>query len=221
MIGGNRRAGIVFVSMAVPAFVLAVLAKENAVTLPIFVLMYEYMFLRGQPRINGKRAAQVVAAGVLVVLIAWAIRPSAFSFLVDGYARREFTMDERVLTEFRIVVRYFTLILFPHPSRLNLDYNYDVSTGLLSPPETLLCLSLLVGALIYALLTSRKDPLISFCILWFLGNNVIESSVLPLELVFEHRMYLPSVGILIMVVVLLFRLVDRHTARLAVSEDTA
>ncbi|NIR95490.1 MAG: tetratricopeptide repeat protein, partial [Gammaproteobacteria bacterium] len=44
---------------------------------------------------------------------------------------------------------------------------------------------------------------------WFLGNLVIESSVIGLELVFEHRLYLPSM-FMILAAVMLFSRYVRH-----------
>jgi tetratricopeptide (TPR) repeat protein len=52
----------------------------------------------------------------------------------------------------------------------------------------------------------KRNRLVSFAILWFFGNLVIESSIIPLELVFEHRLYLPSMGLITLVTALCFSL---------------
>jgi Flp pilus assembly protein TadD len=67
---------------------------------------------------------------------------------------------------------------------------------------------MIVGLFVAAVLMTKRDPLISFGILWFFGNLVIESSILGLELVFEHRNYLPS-----MLVVLCFTAVVLRLSR--------
>jgi tetratricopeptide (TPR) repeat protein len=46
---------------------------------------------------------------------------------------------------------------------------------------------------VLALIRAKKDPLLSFVILWYFGNLLIESSVIGLELIFEHRVYLPAI----------------------------
>jgi Tfp pilus assembly protein PilF len=58
-----------------------------------------------------------------------------------------------------------------------------------------------------AILTAKREPLLSYAILWFFGNLVIESSVIGLELVFEHRNYLPSMFAILAMVALVFQYV--------------
>jgi hypothetical protein len=103
-------------------------------------------------------------------------------------------MSERVLTQFRIILYYVTLLLYPHPSRLNLDYDFPISKTILDPPTTLISMLIVAGLIGYSIWTAKKRPMISFCILWYFGNLVIESSIFPLEMVYEHRLYLPAVG---------------------------
>ena len=47
----------------------------------------------------------------------------------------------------------------------------------------------------------------SFGILWFLGNLIIESSVVGLEIIFDHRTYLPSMFVIFLAVLLVHRYV--------------
>jgi hypothetical protein len=103
-------------------------------------------------------------------------------------------MSERVLTQSRIVLYYLTLLAFPHPSRLNLDYDFPISKTILDPPTTLISILIIAGLIGYGIWIAKKKPVLSFFILWYFGNLVIESSIFPLEMVYEHRLYLPSVG---------------------------
>ncbi|MCP4622451.1 MAG: hypothetical protein GY850_02855, partial [bacterium] len=50
----------------------------------------------------------------------------------------------------------------------------------------------IAGLIALGILLARKQRLISFCIFWFLGNLVIESSIFPIAIIFEHCVYLPS-----------------------------
>ena len=63
----------------------------------------------------------------------------------------------------------------------------------------------IIALLAIAIMIARKEPLISFCIIWFFGNLAIESSVIGLELVFEHRNYLPTMFGILAIVALVFR----------------
>ena len=56
--------------------------------------------------------------------------------------------------------------------------------------------------------------MISFCILWYFGNLVIESSIFPLEMVYEHRLYLPAVGPFILFSLFVVRGVEKFKYKL-------
>jgi tetratricopeptide (TPR) repeat protein len=66
---------------------------------------------------------------------------------------------------------------------------------------------IITASIVLAILTAKREPLLSYGILWFFGNLVIESSVVGLELVFEHRNYLPSMLLILAMVALVFRYV--------------
>ena len=118
-------------------------------------------------------------------------------------------MSERVLTQFRIVLYYLTLLIYPHPSRLNLDYDFPVSKSILDPATTLISMVVVLGLIGYSIWIAKKRPVLSFCILWYFGNLVIESSIFPLEMVFEHRLYLPSIGPFILFALLVVRGIEK------------
>jgi len=179
------------------SYLLGVFSKENVAILPLFVALYEFYFFQNldlSPR--GKKILLALIAILLVLgifgFIIWGKR--YINVIIEGYAYRTFTMSERVLTQFRIVLYYVTLLLYPHPSRLNLDYDFPLSKTILDPPTTLISILIVAGLIGYSIWTAKKRPVISFCILWYFGNLVIESSIFPLEMVYEHRLYLPAVG---------------------------
>jgi hypothetical protein len=106
-----------------------------------------------------------------------------------------------------------TLLIYPHPSRLNLDYDFPISRTILDPPTTLIAIVVVLGLVGYSLWVAKKRPLLSFCILWYFGNLVIESSIFPLEMVFEHRLYLPSIGPFLLFGLLVVKGIERWKER--------
>ncbi|MBU1628370.1 hypothetical protein KKB18_13460, partial [bacterium] len=146
------------------------------------------------------------AAIVLIMLVPLFAKP--WHDIMAGYADRHFTLSERLLTELRIVVFYISLLVLPLPGRMNLDHDFSVSTSLLSPVSTLLSLLILVGILGLGVRLLKRQPLFSFGIFWFFLNLTVESSVIPLELIFEHRLYLPSVGFFVALMAMLDRLLS-------------
>jgi tetratricopeptide (TPR) repeat protein len=125
-------------------------------------------------------------------LIVWGRR--YFNEIVEGYKIRDFTLPQRVLTQFRVVLYYLTLLIYPRPSRFNLDYDFPTSKTIFDPPTTLMSILVVTGLIGYSIWRAKKRPLISFSILWYFGNLIIESSIFPLEMVFEHRLYIPAIG---------------------------
>ncbi len=175
--------------------ILATASKQNAVMLPIMLFAYDLFFIR---QTDWRKDAQKILislclAGVAVSFAGWLLTGgNIISIILSGYADWDFTLTERLLTEVRVIFHYLSLLILPIPSRLRLDYDYEISTGLLTPPQTLLSIIALLGLVYLIVIFYRRNRLISFGILWFLGNLVIESTVIPLDLVFEHRLYLPS-----------------------------
>ncbi|MHB8809616.1 MAG: tetratricopeptide repeat protein [Desulfobulbaceae bacterium] len=173
---------------------LALGSKEIAVTLPLFVLIYEWFFVQDLRRkwlADNKKYLMSVGIFLLVIPLLF-LGDKPWSVLAGGYATRDFSLAERVLTEFRVVLFYLGLLAFPHPGRLSIEHEFVLSTSLVSPVTTLPAIAAVIMLLALAVAMAPKYRLESFCILWFLGNHLVEGSVLPLELVFEHRNYLPS-----------------------------
>jgi tetratricopeptide (TPR) repeat protein len=142
---------------------------------------------------------------LLVVIALIYLNKDPLDRILSAYSHREFTLTQRVLTELRVVMFYISLLLWPQPSRLNLDHDFVLSRSLTDPLTTLGSLIAIVALIGLAVVTAKREPLLSYGILWFLGNLVIESSVIGLELVFEHRNYLPSMFAILAVTSLVWR----------------
>jgi len=204
---GMRKKYLYFIGCMVSG-ILALGSKEIAATLPFFILLYEWFFLQDLSVTWLKKnllpiIAVMIFLGALVFFyLGWDL----VSWIQNGYSFRDFTLTQRVLTEFRVVVFYISQVFLPHPSRLNLEHHFILSNSLVDPISTLLSMLLLLFLFLAAIILARKERLISYSIFWFLGNLVIESSVIGLEIIFEHRTYLPSMLLVLAVVVLIDRL---------------
>jgi tetratricopeptide (TPR) repeat protein len=208
-LAGGKKMKVILFGGCVLAGALSLGSKEIAATLPLFILLYEWYFIQDLDGHWVRRNAVVFVAILgLIAVVAWLyLGGQPLAFILNGYAIRDFTLTERVLTEFRVVFFYLSLFFFPHPARLNLDHDFPLSHSLLDPFTTVLAIGAVIGLVGLAIWLARRERLLSFCILWFLGNLVIESSVIGLEIVFEHRMYLPSMMLVLMLAVLACRYV--------------
>lgn len=197
LIGGSLMAGA-----------LAVGSKEIAVTLPVFILLYEWYFLEDLDRHWLRRRALPVALAVALIMLLGLVLLNGHpvEYILSSYQGRSFTLIERQLTEPRILFFYLGLLALPLPSRLSLDHDFPLSTSLLQPPGTLAALVGIMLLVALSLWSARRQRLLSFAILWLLGNLVIESSLVALELLFEHRLYLPSMMLFVVMVMGLDRL---------------
>lgn len=203
----NSRCRIILYSCCVLSGFLALGSKEISVTLPLFIILYEWYFFQDLS-LSWLKRSLLPFAGVLIFLVLvvfWYTGTHPLQRILSGYGGREFTLSQRLLTEFRVVIFYIGLLMFPHPSRLNLDHDFPLSLSLFHPLSTFFSIAGVIGLLGLALYLARRDRLISFCILWFLGNLVVESSIIALEIIFEHRTYLPSMMLALMVVLWVHR----------------
>ena len=197
---GSGRPNALFYAGTVAAGILAVGSKENAATLPLILLLIDWLLIRDKaPWLNRSVAATSLLLLLRFLAVSFYFLGSNFLAMMESdYERRGITLVERLLTETRVVVFYMSLLVYPHPSRLRLDYDFSLSRSLLSPPTTLLSLIVIFAAVGVALYRWRKNRFLSFAILWFFGNLIIESSFVPLDLVYEHRLYIPSMAPLLL-----------------------
>jgi tetratricopeptide (TPR) repeat protein len=185
--GGLR--WLLFISCGV-AGLAGFFSKENVAMLPISLLAVEIYLL--QPPDTKlppwqKRAAILVAC----LFFFWGTYKLTAGGLLSGYERRSFTLVERLLTQPRILIFYLSLWAYPTGSRLMLLHDPILSTGLLNPWTTLPALVMMGGGVWFSITMRRRFPLACFSLAFFLLNHLIESSILPLELIYEHRNYLP------------------------------
>ena len=174
--------------------IMALLSKQNTAILPIVILLYEWHFFQNRdPAWLKNKGTWFLFLIPLLILISFVyLGNDPLGRILAGYADKPFTLGQRLLSEGRVIIYYISLLAFPHPDRLILDYDFPASTGLTSPATTLAALAALAAMLIGAW-RMRQNRLASFAVLWFLVTLVVESSVIGLALIFEHRTYLPSV----------------------------
>lgn len=218
---GKRR---LFYTGCIVAGLLAAGTKEIAATLPIFIFLYEWYFFQELDGRWLRRRLPLLcgaAAAAVVIGMAYLGFGNPVERIFSAYDGAGLSVGQRLLTQLRVVVFYISLLFWPAASRLNLDHHTAASLSLLEPITTLFSLLLLAAIALAAILLARREPLGSFAILWFLGNLVIESSVIRLELVFEHRTYLPSVFPVMAVAALGARLVRARKAGIALAAVAA
>ncbi len=194
--------------------------KENTLTLPLIILLYDlFLINRFKVHFSRDQTLMILALlGILSVGFAWILHlyegPSGLAGLLSAqYGKEEMDSSLRMMTEWRVMILYMTLLLLPLPARMNLDYDFPFSKSLFDPFTTFLSLLAILSLLVFSILKAKKYPLISFSILWFFINLAIESTFIKLDLVFEHRLYLSSVMFFLLFVNGVYLLGARFQAR--------
>jgi tetratricopeptide (TPR) repeat protein len=198
--------------------VLATLSKESGALFPLYLLLTESLLFKfknadGKFYLGTSVSFSLFVIVPLIALIVWLLLNP--SFILGGYATRDFTFSERVFTESRVITTYLSLIIAPSISELGLFHDdLELSRGLYDPPATLASILFLASLVALALYTARRVPLLSYGLLWFFIGHLLESTVYPLEIMHEHRNYLASYGIILPIVVVLFSVFDRFQMKM-------
>ncbi len=182
---------------------LALLSKETGILLPLYALVIELtVYASTKFHSHNRRVLLAILCAPLIALVTYMI--VNWGDTLARFEYRSFTLVERLLTQAIVVVDYLRQIILPELSGLGVIHDdYAVSTGLLSPPVTLLCLLIIVSLISFSMVVRKRLPLISLGILWFFAGHSLEAGPLSLELYFEHRNYLPLLGPLIVAASLL------------------
>lgn len=182
---------------------LATLSKETGALLPLFMLVIEFTLFNFRTRDPGPRRTLIVFYAVsvglpaLAALAYTAIHPE---WVMSGYRIRDFDLPQRLMTEARVMWFYLKQILLPNTAAMGLFHDdLAVSRGLTQPAITLPAVVGIVLLPVVAVALRRRAPLLAFGVLFYLAGHLLESTIFPLELVFEHRNYLPMFGIVLAV----------------------
>ena len=202
-------------------YLLAMGTKRNTVTLPAAWLLIEIVFFMApgflkRPKIKLMGTVVVIGLVLFYGLLFFYWQENPLSSIAAGYQHRPFTLTERLLTEFRVMVFYLSQLFYPVPQQFSIVHDFALSKSLLNPWTTmgaLLIICTLISGAFYCL---RRNPLLSFSILFFFLGHSVESTVFALELVFEHRNYLPSLFLFVPVAAGMKHLIDtyRHKNRM-------
>lgn len=179
-----------------------ILCKENAIlTFPLLVAI-ELIVI--QPLLEKNDSLKFTRNTLTkLFILALIIFIPLLYLLLDYYSyetlrTREFTLHERFLTQFRVISLYIKWFLIPNITEMGLHHDdIAISTSLLNPISTLFGFLFLFGLLLLGLLLIKFLPLASLGIAWFFIGHLLESTIIPLELSYEHRNYLPTIGLVL------------------------
>ena len=207
---GKLKSGFFWVSVGVGlGGILATLSKENGILLVLYIIVLEFTILSSLPKPRYWRIWTGIFLYLPLILLSLYFITHIDNIL-RSYEIREFTMGERLLTQTRILIDYLAKISLLRPYGFTLYHDdFTISHSLLIPLTTLIAVSFIATMFAIAIRVRQTLPVLAFGILWFFAGHILESSFIGLMLYFEHRNYLPMVGVIFVIVygaILLFDL---------------
>jgi len=193
----------------------AVLAKEHTATLPLVLLAYERLF----PVSGGGTWRRTLCDLLPYALVPLLLGSAMVASLAGAGVERVFDYPiaslqhnsplHYLVTQFTVVWIYLRLLLVPYGQAL--EHNVPITAELL----TLQSVSALTGLLLLGFgvwRLRRRLPLPAFGAAWFFLTLAVESSVIPLDPLFEHRLYLPMFGFVLVCLAVAPRLLGERWA---------
>ncbi len=176
----------------------AMKCKEISFTIPIMITLAEFMFFTARPRTRINLLLPFLLTLAVIPLSRLLGAPSG-DILQQFQQAATISRPDYLLTQFRVLMTYLRLLVLPIGQ--NIDYDFPVLSGFFQLPvmaSFLFHATVVSFAAWLAIVPRDRYPLarlISFGVLWFYVTLIVESSIIPLDdLIFEHRVYLPSVG---------------------------
>ncbi len=209
----HPRKAYIVMSAAIGVFtLLAMLSKENGILLPVLVGVLELTVVasrgRALPALNRYWAALFIVLPTIVIAL-YLGRLIAHDSFFDVIPPRDFSVYERLLTQGRILIDYVQNWYLPKLYTTGVFQDHFIkSTGLLSPVTTIVSIVLHAIVIAAAFARRREFPLFAFAALFFYASHLLESTVVNLELYFEHRNYVAVAFLFLPLVELLYRKVN-------------
>ncbi|MBI5643613.1 MAG: tetratricopeptide repeat protein [Deltaproteobacteria bacterium] len=195
-----------FYLLSVLSAISAQVTKEISFTLPFIIFIYDLIFFKGHVRAKRYSYTIPLLAPLFIIpfMLFFPEMGSGISEEIRGSQIHELlnlSRHDYLINQFRVIVTYIRLLALP--VNQNLDYDWALA-GSFFEPEVIISFVFLLAVFsfaVYFLIRFYKNgngplALASFGVVWFFITLSIESSVIPIkDVIFEHRLYLPSVGI--------------------------
>ncbi len=184
------------------AGLLATFSKENGALLPILALVIELTVLQQLKNPLNKYWKLAFLWVPLLLIIGYFIHGFWSGNIAAAYAtHRHFTLEERLLTQPRVLIDYLYYWFIPHidsPGLLTQDF--PLSRSWLQPLSTTPALLVVASLITLSLAYRKRFPCFAMAVLFYFAGHLLESTIMPLEIYFEHRNYLPTIFLFLPVI---------------------
>jgi hypothetical protein len=173
-------------------------AKENGLLVLPFLISIEIFIVPHGKESSRARNAHIAAIFIALLGVAFYLYLGFIEYLRSdsSYSLRSFTFFDRLSSIPLMLTDYMLQFFIPNIEGMGVFHD-DFAIASRRPGRAFLTGIVVVGAVGYVLnlMRTQQRSLFGFGVAFFLIGHGIESSFLPLELFFEHRNYVPSVGL--------------------------
>lgn len=180
-------------TLCVSSTLLALLTKQNTVTLVITLYLAELIIIRRvSPRtlifhlLSALAIATSLVLGIYFMDLGWSV--------IDNLSRETLSISrfDYFYAQLAVIGQYITTFLYPYNQMLD----YGESLDYWSNQNNLFWAAFHMIVILTAIAIVQRRPSVSFWILFYYIALSIESSIIPIrDLIFEHRSYLPNVAL--------------------------
>ena len=175
--------------------ILAFLSKENGALLPLLIIVINNTLLKDKFQHLEPKQKIIISLSLIIPTTILVLSLLTYSLQEHAFDLRNYNLIERCYTQLHAVKDYLSLILIPTISGNGIYHDdYHIYRTFTESTTTIVLFFTFFSVLLWALF-SNKFTIIRFSILWFFASHLMESTIAPLELYFEHRNYLPLISI--------------------------
>ena len=191
---------------AILSFLVGIGVKEVIIVAPILLFVYDLLFFHGDPK-NAIKRSPLLYAGLSFGLLCLGLLVTAGGTASSGTGRITFSALDYWVTQPGVILHYLRLTLWPYS--LSLDYGWPIARLQDAWPS----ISIIAMLMIISFWALIKRYPIGYLAAWFFAG-LAPTSLLPLpDAAFEHRMYLASIAVVVIMVTGVYKSLDRAVKR--------
>ena len=193
--------GNILLTLSIVCFatIFSCLSKENGALTPLYILLIEWVFFQfkqNDAQTQKRFRALYFLLSFTTILLGGIVFYIYFDYLMGGYQMRDFSLTERLMTQPLVLMSYMKMILLPALSDMTF-YHDDFQTAQIFDQRTVIACFFICALLLISFASIRKASLVAFGVLFYMTSQLMESTVFPLEMMFEHRNYLGLFGLML------------------------
>jgi len=192
------------------SFFLALVSKENSITIIAVIPLIIYFFT-DTPLKNNLKTTACIAALIAGYIVLRLMLPEGFTFrkgmpVTDNTLLSAPDIFMKLATAVMLLGKYLLLLLFPHPLISDYSYHHIEIIGW-SDWRAIASLLIYLALIIYSIKEVKKKNLYSFSILFYLITFSIVSNIFFAvgATVAERFLYMPSLGFCLAIAVLILK----------------